>query len=1168
MNKVSKNKGLLIGIVTLVCVGLLIAGLLIPMLNNEGGGKSKDTSTGTPLTTFDDTVIEPGSNKISGLTNEDWFSQVLTDEKLDFDTENLGNTEFTSSDTDDQRDIFGGAEEGQEGVPTSDKSDQSYDGDNGAQIPRDVEEADIIKLVGDTLYILNTYRGLMLIDVSEPDSPEIISRVPLFGYPVEMYIVEPRAYIILTHYYNAFLWAEDDAEAPQYRHGSEIVVVDISELTSPVVEKYIELNGFITDSRRVGEVIYAVANNFDDSYYYYGGPEVGIGLKGEAVDAGGVRAEPMDKSNVPEEETEVVEEEVKSEEVSVTAEPEPVPEEKEKEEEESYYEEPKYGTVVVSINLEDLTDIREMDREMFPGTSNQIHVTEHAIFVAQPEYDYYYDPFFGYRYEYSTKVTYVDISDYHGEIKIRDNFEVDGYLEDRYQMDYYDDTFRIVTHFWGEGEKLGESKLWVYDTSNPDDIKKKGELSIDDAGTLMATRFAEDRAYTIHLPYSIDPLDVIDLSDPSKPVLTDVFEMPGWVTHMEVRGYKILALGVDDSDGKQRVAVSLFDVTDPYNAEMEERVIIGDGYSWSTANWDPKALSVIDDQNLVLVPFESYSYDKNGNYQSFNGLQIVKFDLEVDDLTAGGAIEQMGTVQRTRANSERIFAISYKELQVIDASVLDKPKITATLELCNNIIDVIPLGDYCVQIISEYDYMTGSSVTKLRTVKASNPDTSVFLAEKSVEYGVIKYYLNDDLLYVMCNKYDTETWESEGHILVFDYSEPTKPKLRSDFTMEYYMGNNYWRYYDWYYYDWYYYPTAQALVYDFILLDSDILVYHPNPQYNYYYIEDDVVYDETDMGGSDYSEDEKREEENKTVPPEEPVEKKETVSEPPSKNDWFKVDEALYFIDLSNPDKPTDLGNLTLENTTRINGLYANGKTLYLIQYEDISYYDNYYNWHYEVKYYLTKLDLSTPTEPALAAPINIPGGFLGMNDEGTILYTQSSVYDEQYNWHQSLNILKLSDGKATLTSAIDLGDSYASVIIQDSTIIISYNNYDYYYYDDIYYGLESLKGGTAYNGLIEPVIKTKIQIIDATDPKNLQLKTTIGLKNYAYIYKFENDKLYLQLSEASGLIIYDLSETSTPAFLGYYPTYGWITSIREDVKAGRIYLACGLYGVLVVDVD
>ena len=107
---------------------------------------------------------------------------------------------------------------------------------------------------------------LIIVDVSTPDEPKIDSRIPLFGYPVEMYIVEPRAYVILTNYYNAFLWTEDASVKPEYRSGSEIVVIDIEDHSNPKVQKYIELDGYITDTRRVGEVIYAVANN----YNYYG----------------------------------------------------------------------------------------------------------------------------------------------------------------------------------------------------------------------------------------------------------------------------------------------------------------------------------------------------------------------------------------------------------------------------------------------------------------------------------------------------------------------------------------------------------------------------------------------------------------------------------------------------------------------------------------------------------------------------------------------------------------------------------------------------------------------------------------------------------------------------------------------------------------------------------
>ena len=141
-----------------------------------------------------------------------------------------------------------------------------------------------------------------------------------------------------------------------------------------------------------------------------------------------------------------------------------------------------------------------------------------------------------------------------------------------------------------------------------------------------------------------------------------------------------------------------------------------------------------------------------------------------------------------------------------------------------------------------------------------------------------------------------------------------------------------------------------------------------------------------------------------------------------------------------------------MENTTQINGLYSRDETLYILQYEDISGYDEYRRWQYKVKNYITPIDLSTPAEPELGATINIPGVFLGLNDAGTVLYTRTSEYDEKYNWHQTLNVLELKEDKAVLATALDLGQTYADIVIEDTTIVVTDNNYDWYYYDDMVY--------------------------------------------------------------------------------------------------------------------
>jgi hypothetical protein len=459
-------------------------------------------------------------------------------------------------------------------------------------------------------------------------------------------------------------------------------------------------------------------------------------------------------------------------------------------------------------------------------------------------------------------------------------------------------------------------------------------------------------------------------------------------------------------------------------------------------------------------------------------------------------------------------------------------------------------------VISDYDYNKGTTVTKLRTVDSDVPDTSVFVAEQVIGYNVNKLLINDDLIYIVGSKFIEETYQQEGWLLIFDYSDPTKPVKKSEFKMEYYQGD-YYGYY-WYYYDWYggYNPRGAVLEQSFALVGGDLLVYHPRAENYYYYPEVDVVYDE---GGST---DSNETSENKTEPePEPPVEKRE-----PLYYNWNTYNEMFYFIDLSDPSAPKDVGNLSLLNTSWVSGMHVNGESLFIVQYQDTSYYDEYYQWHYQVKYYLTHLDLSKPKEAVLGTPINIPGTFLGMSDDHTVIYTRESQYDENYNWKQSLNVLQVDfeTGKAVLKSVLDLGDDWPSIIIQDATIILSYHNYDYYYYDDIYYGAKVKE----INSPTIPEVKTKVQIIDASNPAKLKLQATIGLKQYGSVYSFENDKLYIQLSDTSGLVIYDISDLTKPEFKGYFPTYGYINSLREDTSTGKIYLACGLYGVLLVELE
>ena len=558
-------------------------------------------------------------------------------------------------------------------------------GGEGAE-EREVEEADLVKVIGDTLFVLNSYRGLLTIDISDPENAQIAGQCSVIGYPVEMYVVDFLAIITVQTNYNFWyrywdfkeLSDEDEAEGTI---GTMIYIVNVQDPRDPRILKIVELEGFPAESRRVGHVIYQATNTYGWYWYYDDG------------------------------------------------EPE---------------------TIVTSIDFGDPLTVGMKDQVSFEGNSNLVHASSTAFYVAQPEwvYDEEWDdkddwnddwdddddlddereeegnktdgvevgektrgdedeslwPYpVNDRYHYYTDMTYLDISDPDGDIISRDTFRVPGQLNDKYQMDEYDDTFRMVTHFW---HGIGESRLYIVDITDPADVEPLGDLLVDDAGSLMATRFAGERGYTIHLPRSIDPLDVLDLSDPTDPKLCDVFEMPGWVTHMEVRGMKIIALGVDDSEGERNIAVSLFDVEDPYKVKMLERVRLGGEHAYSSANWEPKALTIDDSHDMIVVPFNSYTED----WESIAGVQIVKFDLKEGTLSLAGSVSGKYSIERTRVVGDWILATSFKSLQVIDIGNLEKPEVARLIDLCVNIKEAIPVGDRFIQMTQ--DWYDGSVVLR------------------------------------------------------------------------------------------------------------------------------------------------------------------------------------------------------------------------------------------------------------------------------------------------------------------------------------------------------------------------------------------------------------------------------------------------------------------------
>ena len=130
---------------------------------------------------------------------------------------------------------------------------------------RVIEEGDIVKVYEDSLLVLNRYRGLQMIDITDSANASLLSTVPVYGYPVELFARGGNAYIVVSDYFN--YWYSPLRAATESFRGSQIAVVDIRDKGAPKIINEIKIQGFITDTRIVGDILYTASNRYAYSYY-------------------------------------------------------------------------------------------------------------------------------------------------------------------------------------------------------------------------------------------------------------------------------------------------------------------------------------------------------------------------------------------------------------------------------------------------------------------------------------------------------------------------------------------------------------------------------------------------------------------------------------------------------------------------------------------------------------------------------------------------------------------------------------------------------------------------------------------------------------------------------------------------------------------------------------
>jgi uncharacterized secreted protein with C-terminal beta-propeller domain len=227
-----------------------------------------------------------------------------------------------------------------------------------------------------------------------------------------------------------------------------------------------------------------------------------------------------------------------------------------------------------------------------------------------------------------------------GKLEYKGAGEVTGQVLNQFSMDENKGYFRIATtknRTWSsftdeEGGNLSYSNIYVLD----ENLKQVGaveELAPDER--IYSVRFMQNRAYMVTFK-QIDPLFVIDLSDPASPKVLGELKIPGFSNYLHPYDENhLIGIGKDTKENQWGgvstggIKLSLFNVSDVANPKEVDNYILGGAGSDSIALSDHKAFLFDKEKNLLVIPAsinEAAGADFVRSRLSFSGAVAFKVD--------------------------------------------------------------------------------------------------------------------------------------------------------------------------------------------------------------------------------------------------------------------------------------------------------------------------------------------------------------------------------------------------------------------------------------------------------------------------------------------------------------------------------------------------------------
>lgn len=489
---------------------------------------------------------------------------------------NFSNNYYNSGWVDDNID-FEMAEEPSavpsEGVKMESNVEQDEYSSTNVQV-QGVDEADIVKNDGEYIYVLkgNTVR------IVEAKPAETMKEISFVEFPIEefyprdMYVSGDRL-VVLGNYYGTIPvpYSENSSIMPRYSSEelSKVYVYDISDKEKVVLYRDFEIEGSTVSTRKIGDMLYLVANKYE--YYYY------------PYNVSDSFQMPMYKDSEMKEES------------SYVAECSDV----------SYFpglRDGKRFMMVFGIPVDDKS--KEVVSQIVVASGNDVYASTKNLYVAESRYDGSYR-IMGDIYSSEEKTVIYKFGLSSEGIDYKGNGVVPGTILNQFSMDEFGNDFRIATttNNWSS---LSKNNVYVLDSS----LKVAGKLEgLAEGERIYSVRFMGGRAYLVTFRET-DPFFVIDLMDAKNPKVLGELKIPGYSDYLHPYDENhIIGFGKDTKVGDtwgspwyQGMKLAIFDVSDVENPVEMFKEVIGDRGTDSELLNNHKALLFDKSKGILAFP--------------------------------------------------------------------------------------------------------------------------------------------------------------------------------------------------------------------------------------------------------------------------------------------------------------------------------------------------------------------------------------------------------------------------------------------------------------------------------------------------------------------------------------------------------------------------------------